>query len=279
MATLIFHSNSLNFEQCKVIERAYGQDSKPIKVNNHFRIELHQAPSQEELKKLSQEIKVDINLLPENFNGKEIKLVISDMDSTLISIECVDEIADYINVKPEVSAITEAAMRGELNFEESLIKRVALLEGLDTSALQYVYNDRLKLNPGAEKWISGLHQQSIKFALVSGGFTFFTDRLKKELDLDYSRANVLGEANGQLTGKVLGGIIGAQAKSDFLHELCKELDIEANQVIAVGDGANDLLMMKEAGLSVAYHAKPTVQEQANAALNYSGLDAILDFIA
>lgn len=279
MATLIFHSNSLNFEQCKVIERAYGQDSKPIKVNNHFRIELNQAPSQEELKKLSQEIKVDINLLPENFNGKEIKLVISDMDSTLISIECVDEIADYINVKPEVSAITEAAMRGELNFEESLIKRVALLEGLDTSALQYVYNDRLKLNPGAEKWISGLHKQSIKFALVSGGFTFFTDRLKKELDLDYSRANVLGEANGQLTGKVLGGIIGAQAKSDFLHELCKELGIKANQVIAVGDGANDLLMMKEAGLSVAYHAKPTVQEQANAALNYSGLDAILDFIA
>lgn len=279
MATIIFHSNILNFEQYKVIERAYGQNGKPIKIDNHFRIEVDQTPSQEALKKLSEEIKVDINLLPEGFNGKEIKLVISDMDSTLISIECVDEIADYINVKPEVSAITEAAMRGELNFEDSLTKRVALLKGLDTSALQYVYSDRLKLNPGAEKWISGLHQQNIKFALVSGGFTFFTDRLKQELELDFTRANVLGETNGQLTGEVIGGIIGAQAKADFLHELCEQLNITPNQVIAVGDGANDLLMMKEAALSVAYHAKPTVQEQATTALNYSGLDAILDFIA
>lgn len=278
MATLIIHSNTLNFEQSKVIERTFGQQGKPTKINNHFRIEFEEAPSFESIQTLSNEIGVDINLLPANFNAKEIKLVISDMDSTLISIECVDEIADYVNVKPEVSAITEAAMRGELNFEESLIKRVALLKGLDTSALQYVFSDRLTLNPGAEKWVSGLNDKHIKFALVSGGFTFFTDRLKKQLGLDYARANVLGEKNGELTGEVVGGIIGAQAKADFLHELCAELNITPNQVIAVGDGANDLLMMKEAALSVAYHAKPAVQQQATTALNHAGLDAILDFI-
>ncbi|MDX1352546.1 MAG: phosphoserine phosphatase SerB [Thiomicrorhabdus sp.] len=278
MATLILHSNTLNFEQIKVIEHTYGQQGKPVKINNHYRIKLSETPSAESITQLANQIAVDINLLPADFNAAEIKLIISDMDSTLISIECVDEIADYINVKPEVSAITEAAMRGELNFEESLIKRVALLKGLDTSALQYVYNDRLTLNPGAEKWISGLHDKGIKFALVSGGFTFFTDRLKKQLNLDFTRANVLGEEKGELTGTVIGGIIGAQAKADFLHELCNELQIKASQVIAVGDGANDLLMMKEAGLSVAYHAKPAVQQQATISLNHAGLDAILDFI-
>jgi len=278
MATIIIHSNTLNFEQCKIIERSYGQYGKPSKVNNHFRLVLDNIPSKAELKTLSDAIQVDINLLPEGFNGSEVKLVISDMDSTLISIECVDEIADYINVKPEVSEITEAAMRGELNFEESLTKRVALLTGLETTALQKVFDDRLTLNPGAETWISGLKNNNISFALVSGGFTFFTERLQKQLGLDFTRANVLGEESGKLTGNVVGGIIGAQAKADFLHELCEKLSIKPNQIIAVGDGANDLLMMKEAGLSVAYHAKPTVQEQASTALNHSGLDAILDFL-
>lgn len=278
MATLIIHSNTLNFEQCKVIERTFAQGNKPTKINNHFRVELDTPPTLETVQTLANEIKVDINLLPENFNAKDIKLVISDMDSTLISIECVDEIADYVNLKPEVAAITEAAMRGELNFEESLIKRVSLLKGLNTDALSYVYNDRLKLNPGAEKWISGLHNNGIKFALVSGGFTFFTERLQKQLNLDFTRANLLGEDNGELTGEVIGGIIGPQAKAEFLHELCQELEIKPNQVIAVGDGANDLVMMKEAGLSVAFYAKPAVQKQANTSLNFSGLDAILDFI-
>jgi len=231
MATLIIHSNTLNFEQSKVIERTFAQGTKLTKIDNHFRVELDTPPALEIIQKLANEIKVDINLLPENFNAKEIKLVISDMDSTLISIECVDEIADYVNLKPEVAAITEAAMRGELNFEESLIKRVSLLKGLDTSALSYVYNDRLKLNPGAEKWISGLHKNDIKFALVSGGFTFFTERLQKQLNLDFTRANLLGEENGELTGEVIGGIIGAHAKAEFLHELCQKLEIKPSQVI------------------------------------------------
>lgn len=275
MSTIIFHSNTLNFEQIKTIERVYG---KPVKQSNHFRITLAQQPTSEALRSLAEEINVDINLLPDGFDGAEVKLIISDMDSTLISIECVDEIADYVDLKPQVAAITEAAMRGELNFEESLKERVSLLKGLDTNALQYVYSDRLTLNPGAEKLVSKMRDKGVKFALVSGGFTFFTEKLKKQLGLNYTRANVLEESGGTLTGEVLGGIIGAQAKADFLHELCKELGIKPSQVIAVGDGANDLLMMKEAGLSVAYHAKPTVQADALTSLNYAGLDAILDFV-
>jgi phosphoserine phosphatase len=276
MATILIHSNVLNFEQSKVIERTFG---KPFKIDNHYRIHLENRPTNEAISQLAEAIQADINVLPENFNAKEIKLVISDMDSTLISIECVDEIADFINVKPEVSAITEAAMRGELDFEASLIKRVALLTGLETSALQHVFDERLTLNPGAEIWIKGLHKSGIKFALVSGGFTFFTERLHTQLKLDFSRANLLGEVQGKLTGQVIGGIIGAQAKADFLHELCQQLEIQPNQVMAVGDGANDLLMMQAAGLSIAYHAKPAVQQQAMTTLNHRGLDAILDFIA
>ncbi|WP_019556805.1 phosphoserine phosphatase SerB [Thiomicrorhabdus arctica] len=276
MTTILIHSNVLNFEQSKVIERTFG---KPFKIDNHYRIHVKNRPSNETISQLAESIQADVNVLPEDFNAKEIKLVISDMDSTLISIECVDEIADFINVKPEVSAITEAAMRGELDFEASLVKRVALLTGLDTSALQQVFDERLTLNPGAKTWIKGLHKSGIKFALVSGGFTFFTERLHTQLKLDFSRANLLGEAQGKLTGEVIGGIIGAQAKADFLHELCEQLEIQPNQVIAVGDGANDLLMMHAAGLSVAYHAKPAVQQQAMTCLNHRGLDAILDFIA
>ena len=201
------------------------------------------------------------------------------MDSTLIAIECVDEIADMLNLKQQVSEITEAAMRGELDFASSLKKRVALLEGLETTALEKVYQERLCLNPGAEQWLEGLKAKGIAFALVSGGFTYFTERLKSDYHLDFTRANVLGELEDKLTGTVESDSIDAQAKADYLHELCQQLDITPNQVIAIGDGANDLLMMQEAGLSIAYHAKPTVQAQADTAINYRGLDACLDFLA
>lgn len=274
MQTLIIHSKTLNPEQTTRLE-SLGEIKA---VANHFRIDLAQVDSAE-IQSLSQDLSIDINLLPQDYRAEDIKLVISDMDSTLIGIECVDEIADMMNLKKEVSEITEAAMRGELDFEASLRQRVALLEGLDTSALQRVYDERLFLNPGAEEWLKGLKEKGIAFALVSGGFTFFTDRLKEKLGLDFARSNVLGEENNQLTGNVVGGIIGAQAKADFLHELCGELNISPQQVIAIGDGANDLLMMKEAGLSIAYHAKPKVQEEADTALNESGLDKVLDFLA
>lgn len=275
MSTIIIHTQTLNFEQIKSFERLYG---KPYQKAQHYQIDTDKVIDSDDLISLSNDLKLDINLLPKSFNPGEVKLVISDMDSTLIAIECIDEIADMMNLKPQVSAITEAAMRGELKFEESLTQRVALLKNLDIHALQTVYDERLTLNPGAEKCLAGLRQKDIKFALVSGGFDFFTDRLKHVLNLDFARANKLQTAQNKLTGKIDGSIVGAQAKADFLLELCELLDITPNQVIAVGDGANDLLMMSQAGLSIAYHAKPKVQQQASCALNYRGLDAILDFV-
>jgi len=220
----------------------------------------------------------DINCLPANFDPQQTRLLVTDMDSTLISIECVDEIADFINVKPQVAEITEAAMRGELDFESSLRQRVSLLKGLEVSALERVYNERLHLNPGAEIMLKGLRQLGIKTALVSGGFTFFTERLKQRLGLDYTMANVLAEHNGRLTGEVVGDICGAQAKADFLLAQCEQLNISPTQVVAMGDGANDLLMMEQAGLSIAYHGKDNVQISADTALNYSGLEGVLGLL-
>jgi len=231
-----------------------------------------------DMQSLRQSYEFDINVVPDAFESQAAKLLVTDMDSTLINIECVDEIADFINVKPQVAEITEAAMRGEIDFETSLRQRVSLLKGLEVSALERVYLERLQLNPGAEVMLKRLQQQNIKTALVSGGFTFFTERLKQRLGLDFTMANVLGEHNGRLTGEVVGDICGAQAKSDFLLAHCEKLDISPAQVVAMGDGANDLLMMNEAGLSVAYHAKPTVQEQASTALNYCGLEGVLGLL-
>jgi len=234
--------------------------------------------STEQLQSWRDSFNFDVNYLPTNFKPQETRLLVTDMDSTLINIECVDEIADFINVKPQVAEITEAAMRGEIDFATSLRKRVSLLKGLDVTALERVYTERLKLNPGAETMIKGLQQQGIKTALVSGGFTFFTERLKQRLGLDFTMANVLGEYNGRLTGEVIGDICGAQAKADFLQDKCKQLNIFPSQVVAMGDGANDLLMMDEAGLSIAYHAKPKVQIAADVAFNYSGLDGVLELL-
>lgn len=275
MPRLIIHTAKLTQEQSQELEATYGQ---PIQQANAHYIDTNQPVDRQQLSDLSTRLKLDINPLPDGFDPTKVKLVISDMDSTLISIECIDEIADMMNLKPQVSEITEAAMRGELNFEQSLTQRVGLLKGLDTAALQRVYDERLTLNPGAQACLTGLKHKGVKFALVSGGFDFFTDRLKQSLALDFARANKLAIDANQLSGLVEGKIIGAQAKADFLLELCQTLNITPNQVIAIGDGANDLLMMAQAGLSIAYHAKPKVQQQADCAFNYSGLDAILDFI-
>jgi phosphoserine phosphatase len=203
-------------------------------------------------------------------------LLVMDMDSTLISIECIDEIADMQGLKPQVAAITESAMRGEIDFAESLRRRVALLEGLDESALQRVYDERLKLNPGAEAMLAALRKHGIKTLLVSGGFVFFTERLKQRVGLDNTLANTLEIVNGKLTGKVLGRILDAQGKADALVQMRDELGLKPEQVIAMGDGANDLKMMAHAGVSIAYHAKPVVRAQASYALNFAGLDGLVN---
>lgn len=277
MTTAIIHDNALTFDQSNLIQRTLGT---PEKVQNHYRVNYNADEKPPEvLQVLAEKLAIDVNPLPENFNAKEVKLLISDMDSTLIGIECVDEIADMMNLKPQVSEITEAAMRGELNFEASLTKRVALLKGLEVSALEKVYDEHLFLNPGAEEWIYGLKERKIEFALVSGGFTFFTERLQYDLGLNYSRSNTLEIKDQKLTGKINGDIIGAQAKADFLDELCQSKGISQEQVIAIGDGANDLLMLNKAALSIAYHAKPKVQTEAMVCINYGGLDKVLDFLA
>ncbi len=204
------------------------------------------------------------------------KLMVMDMDSTLITIECIDEIADMQGLKPQVAAITEAAMRGEIDFAESLRRRVALLEGLDEHALQRVYDERLRLSPGAEIMLEALRSRGIKTLLVSGGFVFFTERLKARLGLDYTHANTLEIANGKLTGKVQGKVFDAQGKADWLVKIREELKLRPEQVIAMGDGANDLKMMAQAGVSIAYHAKPVVREQASYALNFVGLHGLVN---
>jgi phosphoserine phosphatase len=206
-------------------------------------------------------------------------LVVMDMDSTLISIECIDEIADMQGIKPQVSEITEAAMRGEIDFAESLRRRVALLKGLDESALQRVYDERLKLNPGAELMLAELKKHGIKTLLVSGGFTFFTERLKARCGLDFAHANVLEIIDGKLTGQVLGDVLDAQAKANWLNHTREELGLRAEQVIAMGDGANDLKMMAQAGTSIAYHAKPIVRTQATFAFNFVGLNGLVNLFA
>ena len=209
----------------------------------------------------------------------EFKLVAMDMDSTLITIECIDEIADMQGLKPQVAAITEAAMRGELDFAASLSQRVALLEGLDASALQRVYDERLQLSPGAEKMLAAVKAAGLKTLLVSGGFTFFTERLKQRLGLDYTHANELEIADGKLTGKVIGGIVDAEEKMRTVERVCRELGISPSEAIVMGDGANDLKMMSIAGLSVAFRAKPVVRAQADVALNFVGLDGVLNVLA
>jgi len=221
------------------------------------------------------ENQLDYGFVRPNQQLADFGLVVMDMDSTLINIECIDEIADMQGLKPQVAAITEAAMRGEIDFAESLRRRVALLEGLHEGALQRVYDERLQLNPGAEIMLKKLKEHGIRTLLVSGGFVFFTERLKQRLGLDFAHANTLEIVDGKLTGRVLGHILDAQGKADWLLRTRDELELHAQQVIALGDGANDLKMLMQAGISIAYHAKPIVRTQATYAFNFVGLDGLL----
>ncbi|MGZ3238710.1 MAG: phosphoserine phosphatase SerB [Burkholderiaceae bacterium] len=220
--------------------------------------------------------KLDYAFTPVGRKLSDFKLVVMDMDSTLITIECIDEIADMQGLKPQVAEITESAMRGEIEFRESLTRRVALLKGLDASALQRVYDERLQLSLGAEKMLAAVKSAGLKTLLVSGGFTFFTDRMKTRLGLDYTHSNVLEISDGKLTGCVVGNIVDAIEKKQMTERVCAELNISPSQAIIMGDGANDLKMMNIAGISVAFRAKPIVRAQADVALNFVGLDGILN---
>jgi phosphoserine phosphatase len=217
--------------------------------------------------------------LPLHLN--DFKLIAFDMDSTLINIECVDEIADAAGRKAEVAAITEAAMQGQIaDYKDSLRQRVALLKGVSTAQLDQLLRDRLRLNPGAAELVLACRRAGLKVLLVSGGFTYFTDPVRDLLDIDFTRSNVLEVVDGQLTGRMLdqpwGDICDGQEKRRMLLETCQQLGITPRQAIAVGDGANDLPMMRVAGLSVAYHAKPVVRDFAQVCINAGGLDRLLE---
>lgn len=222
--------------------------------------------------------KIDCAYVEDNQLIKNYGLCVMDMDSTLISIECIDEIADMVGIKPQIAAITERAMQGELDFAQSLRERVALLKGLQETDLMRVLNERLKLNPGAVEWIAACKANNITTLLVSGGFTFFAERVKEMLNLDYAVSNTLEIIDGKLTGKVLGNIVDAQTKADELIKLRDKLGLSSAQTIAIGDGANDLKMMSVAGVGIAYHAKPIVQAQATYALSHVGLDGVVNLL-
>ena len=213
----------------------------------------------------------------------DFRLVAFDMDSTLINIECVDEIADFAGRKAEVAAITEAAMQGEIaDYRESLRRRVALLAGTPETVLEQVYRERLRLNPGVERFVQACQAAGLRTLLVSGGFTYFSERIRQRLGLDFARANTLGVSHGRLTGTLLqrpwGDIVDGAEKKRVVLEVCELMGIPTEQAIAVGDGANDLPMMEAAGLSIAYHPKPAVAAVAKVSILEGGLDRALEVL-
>jgi phosphoserine phosphatase len=220
---------------------------------------------------------IDYGWVPEGRRFAELKLVAMDMDSTLITIECIDELGELAGRKAEIAAITAQAMRGELDFPASLRKRVGALAGLPESALLEVYERRLMLTPGAEALLESCKRHGVKLLLVSGGFTFFTERLRERLGLDYTISNRLEIENGRLTGKVLGDIVDAEAKAAKFRAVMQELGARKDETVAIGDGANDLRMMAEAGVSIAFRAKPVVRAQADCVIAHCGLDAVIQF--
>ena len=215
--------------------------------------------------------------LQENGSNRRKSMLIADMDSTMITVECIDELADFVGKKAQVSEITEAAMRGELDFEGALKERVALLKGLSTDALEKCYQDRIEIMSGARSLLRTMKNNDAFTALVSGGFTFFTERVAADVGFDDTRANILEVENNALTGNVLEPICGAEAKLEALRDYCEQKNLGAEHVLAVGDGANDIPMLKAAGLGVAYHAKPKTAAATHAAIRNGDLSSLLYF--
>ncbi len=276
---LVVQSRAITVAHLTHIHRIIGGNTQFMQIGEtayYLPTNLQAVP---DVKHFCEEQKIDCALVPDAQRLDQYGLCVMDMDSTLIAIECIDEIADMMHVKPQVAEITQAAMRGDIGFTESLEQRVGLLKGLPESDLQRVIDERLQLSPGAQVWINACKKHHIKTIVVSGGFTFFADHVKNLLGLDYAVSNTLEIINGKLTGKVLGDIVDAARKAQELLKLRDALGLKANQTIAIGDGANDLEMMRVAGIGIAYHAKPVVQAQATYALNHVGLDGVMHLLS
>ncbi|MDD2770175.1 MAG: phosphoserine phosphatase SerB [Methylococcus sp.] len=240
---------------------------------------LHERPADRNaVEALRTSLRLDINPLPQGFDGAAVGLLVTDMDSTLIAIECIDEIADRAGQRQAVAAITEAAMNGELDFAQALQRRVALLKGLPVPVLEAVYDEKVALNPGAEALVAACRQRGIRIALVSGGFDFFVDRLKDRLGLDFALANRLESHGGFLTGCIAGPICGGAEKAGFLLNLCGRLGLAPETCIGLGDGANDAKLLGTAGLGVGYRPKPALRAVADAVIEYADLAAVADFL-
>ena len=267
---LIIQGAEIETGDLKALAKASGASGIEQITATAFR--LPNAAVAPDIATMCERARLDFAFIPEDRRMADFKLLVMDMDSTLITIETIDELADLVGLKPQVATITAQAMRGEIEYKESLQRRVALLQGLDESALRRVYDERLRLSPGAETLLAAAKKHGIRTLLVSGGFTHVTDLLKPRLGLDYTYSNTLGIRNGKLSGELIGRIVNADAKHDELLRVRALLGIKREQVIGMGDGANDLKFMAECGVSIAYHAKPIVRGQTTHALNYVGLD-------
>nr|MBL8455349.1 phosphoserine phosphatase SerB [Zoogloeaceae bacterium] len=270
---LVVQGDDVDTIALKNLARAVG--TSDIRQIHPQAFRLHGASASDDVASICAGARLDFAWIPDGLKLADFGLFVTDMDSTLIDIECIDEIADMQGLKAEVAAITEASMRGEIDFGESLTRRVALLEGLSENALASVYEQRLRLNPGAERLLRGLRAAGIHTMLVSGGFTYFTDRLRERLGFDQACANALEVRDGHLTGRIDGPMIDAQAKATQLRRVRDSLGLNSGQVIAAGDGANDIPMFEAAGFSVAFRAKPVLRKVSSCCFDHVGLDGIL----
>jgi phosphoserine phosphatase SerB len=272
---LVIQGEEVSTPDLKALARICGGSSIERISDTGFRITAADEATKPAVASHCAQAKLDFGFVREGASLRNFGLLAMDMDSTLICIECIDEIADFAGRKAEVAAVTASAMRGEIDWPESLRQRVAALKDLEESALQRVYDERLKFNPGAEQLIAAARRCGVKTLLVSGGFTYFTDLVRDRLKLDYAYSNVLVADGGKLTGQVTGPLVDAQGKKAHVARLKRELGLSGAQVLVLGDGANDLPMMAE-GTSVAYHAKPIVKASADFALDYAGLAGVLN---